>query len=319
MEQLRSFISKYKASLLLFFLALPVFLVLLFPLSDIGDLVSAKVAEFTDNKVFLQFDEMSITLLPRPGVAFENVQLYTPFVQGLKVDRLTAAPSLTGLLTFKPGISFYAQGVLGGEIGVSTRGGETTQQGTLRQKIDLNLNNVDLRAIVKAFDLSIPAVGSVSATVNLDVDPSFVEPPTGSAKITGSEITANAVQIPTQMGPISLPNLKVSSLEIQVDLKKGEAIAKTLRVGTPTDPLHVSADGKIEVRTSPGPGGQPNIELGGYDFSVRLDASKEFESQIGFLGFLDSYKAPTQPPGRSAYAVRISAPSIQSPARMNSL
>src|SRR5690606_12011490 len=87
----------------------------MFPVDDLGDVVTEKIAQATNNQIFLQFDRLGLAFLP-PALEMEEVAVDTPFFPTLKASSMTLAPALGRLLTFKPGVSFNAEGLLKGNL-----------------------------------------------------------------------------------------------------------------------------------------------------------------------------------------------------------
>ena len=64
----RFLFSNYKRILLIFVLTL-VFLILLFPLGDLNDLISSQVSKLTNGQVYFQFDNMHLNPLATSDTA----------------------------------------------------------------------------------------------------------------------------------------------------------------------------------------------------------------------------------------------------------
>src|SRR3954471_23117121 len=79
-----------------------VFLFLLFPFSDLSDLVSAQIAEATQGQVYIQFEKMGLGLIPRPSVSLKDTTIITRQlpIQDLHVGRFSFSPSLFELISF---------------------------------------------------------------------------------------------------------------------------------------------------------------------------------------------------------------------------
>ena len=78
-----------------------VFLYVLFPFSDLNDLISAQVSKLTHNRVFLQFDDLHINPLTA-SISMDKVYVETPQISNISVNELSAAPSIDALIKGKP-------------------------------------------------------------------------------------------------------------------------------------------------------------------------------------------------------------------------
>src|SRR5688572_5073294 len=113
-EFLRDILRYHKIKILAFLGMTVFFLVLCFPYEDLGDWATAQISELTQRQVYLQFDKMGFSVFPQPGIQFENVYMESVFTPDLKIGALSLAPSLRGLVSFKPGVTVYAEDFLNG-------------------------------------------------------------------------------------------------------------------------------------------------------------------------------------------------------------
>ena len=109
-KQFFSLLNRHKLKLVVLSLSTTIFLLLLFPFNDLSDLVTTQVAKMTNNQVYVQFDDMRLSVLPTPGVALDNVYVETPTLSGLKAQEVVATPSIRALIFQEPAGQLTAKG-----------------------------------------------------------------------------------------------------------------------------------------------------------------------------------------------------------------
>ena len=311
----------HKLKMLTFFALIVVFFVLLFPYKDLGDFVSAQVSETTQNQVFLQFDDMGFTVLPQPGLSFENVYLESVFTPSLKIGSLVVAPSIRGLLTFKPGVSIFAENFLNGDLSLSTRGGEKSKKDVTKQIIQLNIDHLDLKQITALIDLPVSLHGSVDAESEVTMDPTFDEQPNGKVELKIKKFHLPPSSVPTPIGPLNLPEIRISDLSLKGRLIGGELYIDNFRIGNSKDEINGSIKGKIQMRLSKR-GVQVTPRFARYNITINLKTLPSLEKKASLLlslvdGFLGKFKAPEI--GGSRYSFKLSGTNFYSPPRITAV
>jgi type II secretion system protein N len=295
-------------------LATLIFAILLFPYSDLGDLLTAKISELTNNQLYLQFGDLGLNLFPQPGLEMRNVSVETPLIPPISVDTLTVAPSLTGLISFRPGVSARATGFLGGTISVSTRGGSKTEAGTRKQVISLSTSRTNISQMAKFMQLSVPLKGQLDLDANATVDPVFNEQPSGHVSLSIDKFEVVAGSVATAMGPLSLPQLNLSHVVLSGRLEEGRFTIEDGKLGDGKDELVGKIKGDVMMRVDRR-GAQPAFTTGLYnlEFDFVVKPSLVQKATL-FLSFLDSYKQPTS--GGTRYAFRVSGSDFSAPPRI---
>src|SRR5690349_14338154 len=92
--------SKFKVLVAL--MSMLVFLLVLFPINDLGDFVSTQVAKLTRNQVFLQFEELQMSLFPSPGMKVRQVYVEGPTIPAISAQEIKFAPSISALIAQQP-------------------------------------------------------------------------------------------------------------------------------------------------------------------------------------------------------------------------
>ena len=292
---------------LLFFLFL-FFLYFMFPFNDLGDLVAQKVSDATNGQVFVNFDTLDLSLFPEPGVSLSNVQVETPFIPKLRAQTLTLAPNIAGLLSFKPGVNARATKLFGGDVEISTRGGEKSSQGKLKQKISLDLSKLSLQEISELAQLPLKITGNLSGSLESQIDLDFTDQPTADLNIQLDKVQLPESSLNTQMGPFDLPKLSLNDVIVEGRADKGSVDISKFVIGKPGGDFYASAVGKIDLKIEKqGPNISPHF--GAYDFTVKMQVGEEFKSKLGsYLGLLQAYQTAA-----NSYSFRVSAANTYAP------
>lgn len=297
-----------------------VFAVALFPYSDLGDLVTAKVAALTANQVYLKFDDMGLNLIPQPGFELRKVVVETPFLPALAAEELAISPSIWGLLSFRPGVSARAKGMFGGAVSLSTHGGSLTEGGSRRQVVSLASSHTDLTQLAKFALLPLALKGQLSVDSDLTLDPGFGEQPTGELHLEINKFQLPAGSVATPLGPLSLPELSLGKIELSGKLSEGRFNIESAKFGAAKEDLAGTLKGNLVVRVDKR-GLQPAFSTGPYEFEIEVTVQPGFAQRASlFLGFLDAYKKPAAA-GSSGnrYALKMSGVDFNNPPRMSAL
>ncbi len=281
---------KLKIALCLF--STLIFIVLLFPYDDLADLLTTQIAMNTQNQVYVEFDKLGLGLFPTPSLSMKNVRLETAMFPSIKTDSLELSPSISSLLTFKKGFNASAEGFMGGDAYLSFREGEKTQEDVRKQIVYSEFEKINLGDLKKAMDLPIQLNGQATLEASATIDPNFTEQPDAELTLTGKDVQMPTSTVPTPFGPMSLPGLKWSSVNLKGRLKGSKFIIDEGHLGGASDQFSGQVKGQMDVRFARR-GNQVEPSLGAYDLRVELNVNKSIEKDLGlFLGFLDSYKSP---------------------------
>ncbi len=322
LEPILNLFRFHKKKILMFPVFFLVFFYLLFPFNDLGDLVASKVSELTGNQVFVNFDSLGLGLVPQPHVNMENVVVESPYFPKLTVGELSLAPNLAGLLSFKPGVNVSASGLFGGEVDLYTRGGDKVandKDGHYKQKIGLDLSNINLGDVSKSMAWPVTLQGKISGEVSSQVDPMFTEQPSGTVDMKIEKANLQPGNVPTPFGPLALPGIELGTVVLQAkkDLKSERPDSlevSQLTVGKQGAEFYANLTGKMDIKFQKmGTSVMPQFGL--YDFSVRLQLGETIRSKLGlFLNFISAHQ---KSPG--VYAFRLSGSNFYAPPQISAL
>lgn len=306
----RKFISIALISAVLFF-------VWMFPFDDLSDLVTSKVAQATNNQIYLQFETMDLNFLPTPAISAKGVSVETPAMPSIEASWLKVTPSLFGLIAHPLllkraaggdpeaaselqthlGASVSAEGVLGADIELDVGRGKKSEAGNERSKIYLEIEKLNLGDVSKWAGLNVNMQGQAGFTTTMQIVPGFNEQPEGDIelKVNKFRIPASTVMIPfgEAMMPINLPTFTLANASVKGRLVGGSLIIEDGSFGQNQDPIHGRMKGQLALRLQ-NMGGQVQPIFGAYNLTLDLNTTKQIEKDMGFAFILfDSAKTPT--------------------------
>ncbi len=313
--------KKIRYLLKLFFITtLPSFLlftVLFFPYNDSAGWITKMIAKATNNQVFLDFKEVGVSLLPSPALNLETVTIQAANAPTLKAKELSVAPSILGLITFKPGVSLYARGFFEGNVSLSTRGGSSTEKGAPTQVINIDAEKVALSEILKLLKLPIDLKGKLNLEASSTVDTTFVEQPEAEIEADAKKIQIISGSVPTPIGAVNLPQVSWSSFNLKANLADKKFQLEKATLGKQGDELFIEADGsfgiqiqKLGTRIQPMPTSM--------DLKLTMRAKKSFQKKFEYIALLEPYKSRTEG-DVDIYRMRISSKNLRRPPKIEAI
>lgn len=285
------------------------FFLITFPTGDLGDFVSTKVSEVSQNQVFLQFTEFGFNLLP-PALNFEEVYVETPFMPALTTDNLSISPSISSMISQKPYGTVRADGLFKGEVKIELKKGTSTENIPDRHRLVLSAEKLDLKSLRDGFNLPVSFNGSLNVNLDAQADPNMAEQPEAEVLIVIDGFILPTATVSTMMGPLTLPEIKLEHVEIKGRLSNGNLIIEQGDIGNAKDELTGKIKGNWSMSVNAAQGFTPT--LGAYNFDIDLTTKKSFQTKAGlFLSLLDSYKSAVGDSAR--YHFKVSAANLDSP------
>lgn len=288
-------IKKFRLPLVVFVLSTAIFLVMLFPLNDVGDLVSAQVSKATANQTYLQFDNLELSVMPL-GLRMNQVYVETPAISALRINELTVRPSVSALIRNQPYGYAEANGILRGNITLSVGSGATSERGNERAQIAMKAEKVSLREVRNLLNLPFPIQGDLNVETQGLTDLTFQEQPDMELNLVLNQFELPPTNINTQFGPLTLPELKLKQVELRGRLSNGTFTIEKGEVGKTGDELQATLKGSIQMSLRRNEMNQIIPVLGAYNLDVDLRTQSGFQQKAGlFLSFLQSHqKSPGQ-------------------------
>jgi type II secretion system protein N len=294
-----------KGKLVLMIFSALVFIFILFPFDDLSDLISTQVANMSGNSVYLQFEKLKMSLFPTPGVQMDQVYIESMRTPALTAQELTITPSVSGMIQQKPYGHVSAKGFLKGDVDINVGKGQRSDNGVERQKLEISAQKISLHDVRELANLPVQLKGQMNLQTTALADLTFQEQPDVDVDLTINQFELPPSNVNTPMGPLTLPDLKLSTVELKGRLAAGRFIIETGTIGKPTDELYGTIKGNIGL-TFLNRGGAIGQDIGAYSFDIDLRARKSFQDRAAlFLTFIDGFKTPMS--DGAQYKFRVSA------------
>jgi type II secretion system protein N len=307
-------LMKNKSKIFMLILTVIVFVFLLFPFNELGDLVSSQVSKLSGNQLSVQFDRMSLNLIPI-GLQLGQVRIDPANMSSLTMSELSVHPSLAGLISQKPYGSIIAEGLFNGNIKVQVGSAPKTEKGTERQSIQISAQKISLSQIRQMANLPLSLKGNISLETIALADLALAEPPEISELnlvINQFEIASSTIlmPVPGSMDPndqieVTIPGLKLSRLELKGRLSDGKFYIESCQIGKPGDEVVGQLKGtwNIDFINS---GGRITPHFGAYDLQLDIKLNKSFQEKASsYLSLVENYKNQLSD-GTSQYKIRLS-------------
>jgi|GEM_PF-1338364 len=298
------------------------FFVLIFPFGDLSDAVTSVIARNTNNQVYLQFDDLELSVIPAPAAAATGVNADLLAFPTLSIKYLKLRPAYLSLLMSPLKLvkaargdlesAMYAavlalahvraDGILGGDVDLDLSP-EKAEQGAVTTHADIEIDQLDLNRLQEWSALPLKMTGKLSADLGLRLNTAMHEQPEGEFSVKIAKFTLPAGPLMTQMGPINLPTVSMNNVLFRGRLVGGKLILEDGTFGQAGEAAHGRVKGDLALRLMPTGGGQIVPQMGQYNFTVDLNMTNNFEKELGFAFLLESYKTPVQ--GGNRYLMRI--------------
>lgn len=287
-----------------------VFLFVLFPFDDLSDLISSQVSKLSNNSVYVQFERLKMSIFPTPGVAMDQVYIESLRTPALSAQELVITPSVAGLIAQKPYGHVSAKGFLKGNVDLSVGKGARTENGIERQRIEVSAKKISLNDIRELANLPIMLKGQLNLQTTALADLTFQEQPDMDLDLTINQFELPPSNVNTPMGPLTLPDLRLSTVELKGRLSAGRFIIETGTIGKPGDELQGTIKGNIGLNIQNRGGGFTH-QVGAYNFDIDLKAKKSFQDRAAlFLSFIDNFKTPTSDGAQYKFKVSATNPML---------
>jgi type II secretion system protein N len=308
MEQLRQLIKiirDSKGKIFLMILSVVVFAFVLFPFDDLSDLISSQVSKLSNNTVYVSFEKLKMSLFPQLGVKMDQVYIESIRTPALSAQELVITPSISGLIQQKPYGQVSAKGLLKGDVEVQVGKGSKTENGLERQRIEVTAKKVSLYDVRALANLPVLLKGEIDLQGTVLADLSFQEQPDMDLDLKINKFELPTSNVPTQMGDVTLPDLKLTSVVLKGRLAAGRFIIDNGTIGQPSDEVYGTIKGDMSINIV-NRGGAFAQQIGAYNFIIDLRLKKSFQQRAGaFLGLLDQFKTETA--DGAQYKLRVSA------------
>jgi type II secretion system protein N len=304
----------HKLKILLIFASSILFLAILFPFSDLTDLITAKVLEGTNNQVLFQADKLDLGLIPPVSVTGENVSVDVGMYPTIEAKKITVTPSLFSLIGLAAGsaptsinATVNAEGLMGGNVSISHAPDGSNDEGAKKNRLIVQADNVQLGDVQSFLDLPISMQGKATLNTNLVFYPNFDGQPEGEIQLTSKGIKIPPGTIPTQFGPVPMPGVSWSQLLLKAHMGTSNLYLDDVAFGSAKDPMSGRVKGQMNVRVDKG-----GPVLGAYDVKVELIVAASAEKDLDtLLILLKDFRQATAQGGKYVFRVTAQAAGAQ--------
>jgi type II secretion system protein N len=296
MEQLRQLfraISQSKGKVFVMIISTLVFAFLLFPFDDLSDLISSQVSKLSNNTVYVSFEKLKMSLFPQPGVKMDSVYIESIRTPALSAQELVITPSISGLIAQKPYGQVSAKGLLKGDVEVEMGKGTRTENGLERHRLEVTAKKISLNDLRELANLPVLLKGELDLQSTALADLTFQEQPDVEIEMKINKFELPPSNVNTPMGPLTLPDLKLTAVELKGRLSAGRFVIENGTIGRAGDEMYgtIKGDFNINIVNRNGMFAQ---QMGAYNLTIDLHTKKSFQDRAAlFLTLLDGYKTPT--------------------------
>ncbi len=266
-------------------LCIILFIIVLFPYSDLKDLITGQIAAATNNQVFVQYDEMGFSLAQGPGIKLRDVKVEAMGLPNIKLDSVSASPDIFSLISGKPDAKISATGLFKGNLVGSSK--SETRGNDQVFAIESSADNINLKNVLDfvkdaqfvSASLLPPSLGGLfSHDINLVYDPTGTIAPEGEFRATISKMAVEAFTLGIKNGPMNIdfdiPALQFSNVKLLANMKEGNTKIQEFRLGEGKDGLKIKVTGDIATPVVKR-GARSSLSTGRYDLNIDM----EFDSK----------------------------------------
>ncbi len=305
---IRDILRFHKLKILITAVFTIIFLVLLFPYGDLGNLLTTTIYDGSGQQLYVHADDLELSLLPLPGIEANKVSI-EPGTNGarfnpLSFDALKIRPLLSAFLALRAGVVIDADGVFGGSMDVSARTANAiwnADPGALTIS-GLSLDDVSLASLLSYImpGSGLKMTGKLFAESDeLKFDPSGKEGLSGDLAF-----VLQGVSLPTEIpvpgfGSLNIPPIKIAKANFATRMIKNKLAITTGNFGVDQDPLSGRILGEIDVRQT-----AQGMLPGAFNLCFELNLNQDFYNKLpkeysslfdGFKSVTETYRRTDQP------------------------
>lgn len=314
-----SSLNSHKLKLFVMILAIFVCSFFLFPFNDLGDFFSIQIAKLTKNAVYLQFENLRLSLFPSTGVAITDVHVETPKLPPISANEIILSPSIGSLIMKKPAGSLFIKGILKGDVEVSLKPGAKSDEKKIeRQNITIKVKKISLEDLRNLARLPLAIKGSLSLDSEALIDFGFIEQPDAEIHLKIQDFLLPPSNIPTPIGPLSISGFGLGAIDLKGRLSAGRLEIQDGIIGKDGDEIKGTLKGGMALPIH-NQGTMITPTMGSYSFDIQLTIKKSLQQREALLfQFLEQFKTPS---GTDAdqFKLRVSGQNTYGPPNISAL
>lgn len=276
-----SILINNKALILLGFILICVFTILLLPYQDINTYISSQIRYHS--KAQVQFKAKQFFIAPSLSLVFkDNVLTYKKW--DIPFNRLSINILWLQSLLLNYGIQINADSIFGGKINLQINKNKNKQT---PWSVKTRLENISLNQLnLNAFKFN----GKISAFLKILLDPQFFNTPNIQIQIKNhNKLQSFSTKIPSAFGPIQIPAMEFSKLQLIAKTNKDILSIKNLQLGSAQDRLQIKTSGSVRLKIKKIRTGN-TLSIDYYKLLVYIKA-KQIPSKLQSLfALIDNYK-----------------------------
>lgn len=308
LEVVSQLLRYHKLKMLTVILSTIAFFALLFPVSDLTDLLTAKVMDGTNNQLLVQADKLNIGFFPGLSVGGDDISVDYGTLPTIEAKSMSFSPSVFSILSLafgSPITSLHgtveATGLLGGNLSVTYKPDGTADDGAKKSKIIIDADSIQLGEALKFTSSPLEMQGKASIKSDVDFFPGMDGQPEGEFQLQSKGIKLLAGTVPTDFGPFPIPGINWSQVHVKLRAGNSNLYMDDISLGTPKDPVSARAKGQMNLKID-----KNGPILGAYEIKVELSVSSAAEKDLDTdLALLKGFRQSS--PGGGKYVFRVTS------------
>lgn len=320
--RLGKFLFRQKFKFLFVFFFVFLFLLFRFPYEDLSGWITEKVAQATKNKVHLRLERMRVFFFPSLGLKVSEIEVNSAYADSLKISEMRANLSIMKLLFFQLAYQVDLKGLFGGDFRLKIQKGESVLSADKNKKIKrmksgLSFEEVDLKHL-NSF-VAFPLEGKIGGKLDILWDKTLTKQPEGNVNLFLGDFNLSDSSVSTPFGPMSLPEIDLSSSELKLQFSEGSFFIEQFRFGTSKNPISGEVNGNFQLDFIY-KGLQMKARLSEYQFKVKLELMDSLREKFALiLDILNQYKKESQKGQKKiAYQFEVKGSGLRKPPKLSS-
>ena len=295
----------HKLKIFVFIFSTFIFLVILFPYSESGYLLSRFVSEQTRGVMYFKTEKIEPSLIPLELV-FKQSVFGSPWLKDLSVKDIRVKPVFMGA---NVGAQTQLGDIWGGQIRLQVQQKLLPVDTDWNQSFNLSAKQIQLGQVFQSLLTPFRLEGSLDLVSRLNVY-SKKAASKGQFQVLGKTLHVPAMTLPSQLGPVDFPDLNFSKLNIRGSLKDQQLVVENLFLGDKKDAFFLKVAGVLDLNSQ--------LQPGRYNLKVHLELnpSRPLPQSFSLLtGLIKKYQQGSQP----IYLFKVAGRDLKSPPSLHAL